>query len=164
MNATLKIRELTFMATILTLGVFATCLGDGWVREPIESLQTVQGLLQIDQVGVDGFRVFVTGHLIEELEAYGVQITNTLPAAPSPQYILLESTTGGGSCPSRYRLLDLTPGRKPYLTEEFGNCSAWPAMVMQGEDVAIRFSNFSDSKARTFIYEPNRRHLTSHPA
>ena len=125
----------------------------------MEQLPTVQGLLQIDHVGTSGYGLFVAGHFIAELESFSVLISSALPAADSVQYVLVKIATGGGSCPHLYRLVDLTPGRNPYLTGEFGNCSAVPVFRMDGETIAIDFSDFAKSKAQTFLYNPKRRHI-----
>jgi len=156
------LRKTIWLTAILCAGFGTSCLAQGgWDIEPIDSLLTVQGRLQIDQVGDDGYRLTIDGHFIVEFGAFGVEIDSAVPSGISAQYILLKIDEGGGSCPQLYRLLDLTPGQKPYLTHEFGNCSAEAGMTMQGENVAIIFSKTQDSKARTTIYQPDHRRLTT---
>jgi hypothetical protein len=155
----MNLQKITWIAAILSAGVMAPALAQGWDTEAVEHLQTAQGPLQIDQVGAGGYRLFVAGHFIAELEAFSIDISSALPST-SPQYVLLEMNTGGGSCPHLYRLLDLTPGRKPYLSGEFGNCSAAPAFDMRGDNVRIDFPNFRHFKAQTFFYDPKRRRIS----
>jgi len=157
----IKLQRITWIAAILSAGITASGWSQGWDTHPVESLQTIQGLVQINEVGDNGYRVWVAGKLLGELEAFGVHIAGILPATGSPQYVLLEMYTGGGSCPYRYRLVDLTPGQKPYWTGDFGNCSVGPIFGMQGENVTIDFSNLSDFKTRTFSYQSGHRCIKS---
>ena len=156
----IKFLSLTRIAVILIAGVAVRSLAQAWDTVPIASLQTVHGLLQIDQAGEDGYRLFVDSHFIAELEAFSVGISSTLPS-DKPQYVLLKIDTGGGSCPALYRLLDLTPGRKPHLTHELGHCFAVPSLKLEGKNIAINFSNSHDSKSQTILYETNLQRLNT---
>jgi len=127
--------------------------------EPAANMQTAQGLLQIAEVGLGGYRMSIAGNFIVEFEAYGVDITGAIPSDDFPQYVLLEIDKGGGSCPYLFRLLDLTPGRKPFLTGEFGNCSAWPALKIEGKNISVVFSSSHDSNAEFVLYDSGRRRM-----
>ncbi len=157
----MKLQTITCMVALLGAGFTASCLAQEWVTTPVENLKTVQGLLQIDQLGEDGYRISVDGHFIAEIGAYSVHISSGLASANSIEYVLLDLSTGGGSCPNLFRILDLTPGRKPYLTGEFGNCSDAPDFSMRSENVMIGFSDAQDYNAKTFIYDTQHRHINS---
>jgi hypothetical protein len=137
------------------------CGSQGWNMELLKSLPTAQGLLQLDEVGQGGYRVYVGGNLIRELEGFGINVWETLPSGDSPQYILLGVSTGNSFCGYKYFLLDVTASPTPYLTREFADCSPLPNVQMQGQDVKIDFPSSHYVKAQEWIYRPTPRALMS---
>ena len=135
--------------------------GQEWQTEILESRGTAQGILQIVHVGEDGYRLMLDGRLLRELEGYRVSIGASFPSDNAPEYLLLIIDTGGGSCPQEYRLLDLTPGRKPFLTGEFGNCSVMPSLQRQDQDVRIDFPPSEGTRAQTWVYKSEHHGLTN---
>jgi hypothetical protein len=128
----------------------------GWSMDIVESRWTAQGLFQIVQAGVDGYGLVLQGHLLRELESFSVNIQSTYPAGSSPDYLLLAVSTGGGSCPRKYRLLDVAPGHKPYISGEFGNCSAEPTLHAQEDGVRIDVPASPGARAQTWGYQPGK--------
>jgi len=147
------------LTVILCIGSVGVGAAEAWKTEVINQLKTPQGLVEIHAVGSSGYDVRVGGHLVEELEGAYAGISNAVPSGDSPRYVLLNISTGGGSCPQLYRILDLTPGQKPFLTREFGTCGAEKSMTLQGENVAIHFSESELFKAQTFIYKPGNKEV-----
>jgi hypothetical protein len=90
--------------------------------------------------------------VVRELEGYSVHVQSAIPAGDAAAYVLLKIESGGGSCPHKYRLLDVAPGRKPHLTGEFGNCSAEPASRAQGQDIRIDFPAWPGARAQSWLY------------
>jgi hypothetical protein len=138
----------------------------GWETRPEVQLQTTQGLMRIDLAGINGYQISVASRPVAELEARGVYVSTTAVMSDSREFVLLEVSNGGGSCGQVYRLLDLAPGQKPYLTREFGNCTDKPSMVVSGpEKVQFDFMKTPEFKAQTVIYDPTRHKITKtlHP-
>jgi len=136
------------------------CLSQDWDMEIRRSLSTAKGLLQLDEVGQGGFRIYLNGTFIRELEGFGIAVWGTLPLGEPPRYILLGVDTGNGFCPDRYLLLDVTASPTPYLTREFADCSPVPKIQMQDQDVQIVFPSSSYEKTQAWLYHPARRAIT----
>src|SRR5689334_17300402 len=97
-------RHIAWIAGLFCAGALASSLAEEWYTETLDRVQTNQGLLQIDQVGQDGYRVNLGGHIVAELEGYHVSISSAVPSGPLSRYVLVKINKGGGSCPQLYRL------------------------------------------------------------
>ena len=147
------------LLVLLSAGLLPVRLygSQGWEMEVRQSVQTAKGLLELKEVGRSGFRIYVNGILIRELEGFDLVIWGTLPSVEAPQYVLLGIDTANGFCPYKYFLLDVTAIPVPYLTQEFADCSPVPKVEMQGQSVKMNFPPSHDVKAQQWLYNPARR-------
>jgi hypothetical protein len=117
----------------------ALALDPGWQIEPRAEIPTSAGIFKIDQVGEDGYRLMIGERVIRELESFYVGVLDTFPPGPDAKYILIGESTGGGSCPDLYRLVDLSARPAPYLTETFGDCNGDAQLAMKDGILNIEF-------------------------
>jgi len=129
-----------------------------WPAETLRSLQTQSGLFRIVLVGT-GNQLWVGGNMVRELDTSGASVAAQWPPDGPPRFILLDLPTGGGSCSDLFRLLDLTPGKKPYLTGTFNGCPANPSLSVDGDNVAIDFAGTRKQRAVIWRYDAARRRL-----
>ncbi len=135
----------------------------GWNMETLQNIPTAQGLLQISAVGLGGYRIMLQGQSLRELEGYHVEIIDAIPEGNNPSILLVGIQTGGGSCEHQYRILDLTPGKKPHLTGLFGTCNGNPFLKKgEGNSVVINFFSAENDPPATWFYNP-AGHRLSHP-
>ncbi|HVO33523.1 MAG TPA: hypothetical protein VMU17_06380 [Elusimicrobiota bacterium] len=129
-----------------------------WDLETLAQITTAKGELAIVQAGLDGYQLVLDGRVLRELEGYGVRVATSLPAGRPAEYVLIVVDTGGGSCPERFRILDLRAA-KPYLSPEFGGCSEYPSIASKGAEIEIDFPAFEQEAPATWLYDEPRQTL-----
>jgi hypothetical protein len=131
--------------------------GTPWEEEVQTTLQTNSGRFEIVSIGTGG-QLRLNGRLLQELDESDASIARRWPDQ-SPQFLLLDLPTDGGSCPELYRLLDLSVSGKPSLTRPFGNCHVSPTLQTEGDKLSVYFPATPERAAGTWTYDPERRRL-----
>lgn len=121
----------------------------------VKSVTTAQGKLTVVKYGKGAnteHGVMIGKTTLVEPEFRPVEVTASTPKGKA-NLVLLRFPSKDRSCPARFRVADLTRGRDPKVSDEFGNCSARPKVsAAKGGGWKLAFPKAGSAKARTWTY------------
>lgn len=120
----------------------------------VKSVTTAQGKLNIVKYGKGGateYGVTLGDRTLVEPDQRPVEVAAAQPKAKA-NLVLLRFPRKDKQCPARFRVADLTRGRDPRVSEEFGNCSARPRVSSSKGGWKLAFPKAGSAKAKTWTY------------
>jgi hypothetical protein len=111
----------------------------------VARVETYDGTLTITRITNGGeweFHVRVDSVLLLRDDVAERVSLHTITAWSGGLAALLEVSSGGSACPSMYRIVEFAEGSRPTVTEEFGDCSDIPLVLLDGTRFRVRFPGF----------------------
>jgi len=121
----------------------------------VKTVTTAQGKLHVVKYGSGSsteFAVTLGDRTLIEPEERPIEVATSQPARGQASLVLLRFPRKDKDCPARFRVADLTRGRDPKVSDEFGNCSARPKASAASGGWKLAFPRAGSSKAKTWVY------------
>lgn len=121
----------------------------------VKSVATAQGKLQIVRYGSGAsaeYAVLLGGRTLVDPEERPIAVAASQTAKGKAKLVLLKFPRKDKDCPARFRVADLTRGKDPRVSEEFGNCSARPRATATSGGWKLAFPKAGTAKARTWTW------------
>jgi hypothetical protein len=121
----------------------------------VKSVATGQGKLQIVRYGRGAsaeFAVLLGDRTLVDPEERPIEVAASQTAKGKAKLVLLRFPRKDKDCPARFRVADVTRGKDPTVSEEFGNCSARPRASATSGGWKLAFPKAGSAKARTWTY------------
>jgi hypothetical protein len=75
--------------------------------------------------------------------------------------VLLRLAGTTKACPALFRVVESPKGRKPQVSDEFGNCSSKPSTTAVGGGWKVSFPRFGNASAKSWTYADGEVRLAS---
>lgn len=121
----------------------------------VKSVRTAQGKLQILRHGSGAraeYSVVLGERVLVEPDERPIQVAASQSSKGKARLVLLRFPSKDKSCPARFRVADLTRGKDPRVSDEFGNCSARPKASTSKAGWKLAFPKAGSAKAATWTY------------
>lgn len=121
----------------------------------VKSVATAQGKLQVVRYGSGAsaeFAVLLGDRTLVDPEERPIEVAASQTAKGKAKLVLLRFPRKDKACPARFRVADLTRGKDPKVSDEFGNCSARPRASATSGGWKLAFPKAGSAKARTWTY------------
>ncbi len=121
----------------------------------VKSVATAHGKLQIVRYGSGAsaeFAVLLGDRTLVDPEERPINVAASQTAKGKAKLVLLRFPRKDKDCPARFRVADLTRGKDPKVSDEFGNCSGRPRASATSGGWKLAFPKAGSAKARTWTY------------
>jgi hypothetical protein len=121
----------------------------------VKSVATALGKLQIVRYGSGAsaeFAVLLGDRTLVDPEERPIDVAASQSAKGKAKLVLLRFPRKDKDCPARFRVADLTRGKDPKVSDEFGNCSGRPRASAASGGWKLAFPKAGSAKARTWTY------------
>ncbi len=121
----------------------------------VKSVATAQGKLHIVRYGSGAsaeFAVLLGDRTLVDPEERPIAVAASQAAKGKANLVLLKFPRKDKDCPARFRVADLTRGKDPRVSDEFGNCSARPRASASSAGWKLAFPKAGRAKAKTWLY------------
>lgn len=121
----------------------------------VKSVSTAQGKLQIVRYGSGAraeYWVALGERTLVDPDERPIEVAASQSSKGKARLVLLRFPRKDKSCPARFRVADLTRGKDPKVSDEFGNCSARPKASASKAGWKLAFPKAGSAKAATWTY------------
>ncbi|HEU4385010.1 MAG TPA: hypothetical protein VFR85_16120 [Anaeromyxobacteraceae bacterium] len=120
----------------------------------VKTVATAQGKLNVVRYGKGSnaeYALMLGTRTLVDPEMRPIQVAATNPRS-KPSLVLLRFPSKDKHCPAHFRVADVTRGKDPKVSEEFGNCSAKPKVSAASGGWKLAFPKAGSAKPRTWTY------------
>lgn len=121
----------------------------------VKSVSTAQGKLKIVRHGTGPlaeYSVVLGDRTLVDPAERPIEVAGSQSSKGKARLVLLRFRHRDKACPALFRVADLTRGKDPKVSDEFGNCSARPKASATKAGWKLAFPRAGSAKAATWTY------------